>query len=383
MIFLHRNRKGLNTRVFSESDYVVLNYEQLLKVNGAGGGSGGGGGGSPSGPSGTSGNTTTIIGDYPSGYGACGGGRYVIDTPSEEKKTSKTSSDTTTTSSYSSCGGGTTTTATSSYSSCGGGSNSNSKYVENSNEGVANANVGDKIVRNDGTVVTLTQGDIDYAKSKINGENTQSSPETTTTTTNSDMTTSSTNVTTSSETSTDKTTSNSTSSISPNVTTTTEKTATDKIESAITKIGKKDYVKGGYMCDNYVEEVIKEAGYDPKDYYVDDPTGKEVNKHISELTTSEKKDYTTKASELSEGTYVVFMSDKEGEKESHASILVVDSNGNAYMQDNSSHNNATKWNTEGKAIAWDGGTEQTKGGDATYICSLYTGYENFYFQKLK
>ena len=38
------------------------------------------------------------------------------------------------------------------------------KRVENSNEAVANAQVGDTVERNDGKVVTITQGDIDWAK---------------------------------------------------------------------------------------------------------------------------------------------------------------------------------------------------------------------------
>jgi hypothetical protein len=46
-------QKRQNERSFTKSDYVVLSYEQLLQVNGAGGSSSGGGG--PSGPSGTSG----------------------------------------------------------------------------------------------------------------------------------------------------------------------------------------------------------------------------------------------------------------------------------------------------------------------------------------
>lgn len=37
-------------------------------------------------------------------------------------------------------------------------------YIENSNEAIANANVGDYLKRKDGTEVQLTQGDIDYAK---------------------------------------------------------------------------------------------------------------------------------------------------------------------------------------------------------------------------
>lgn len=40
-------------------------------------------------------------------------------------------------------------------------------YIENSNEAIANANVGDYIKRKDGTEVQLTQGDIDYAKAAI------------------------------------------------------------------------------------------------------------------------------------------------------------------------------------------------------------------------
>ena len=43
-------QKRQNERSFTKSDYVVLSYEQLLQVNGAGGSSSGGGG--PSGPSG-------------------------------------------------------------------------------------------------------------------------------------------------------------------------------------------------------------------------------------------------------------------------------------------------------------------------------------------
>jgi hypothetical protein len=41
------------------------------------------------------------------------------------------------------------------------------KYVENSNLGVANANVGDRIIRSDGSEVVLTQGDIDWAKAQL------------------------------------------------------------------------------------------------------------------------------------------------------------------------------------------------------------------------
>ena len=39
--------------------------------------------------------------------------------------------------------------------------------IENSNEAVANAQVGDSLTRKDGTVVEITQGDIDWAKKKV------------------------------------------------------------------------------------------------------------------------------------------------------------------------------------------------------------------------
>ena len=51
-------QKRQNERSFTKSDYVVLSYEQLLQVNGAGGSSSGGGG--PSGPSGTSGDMSNV-----------------------------------------------------------------------------------------------------------------------------------------------------------------------------------------------------------------------------------------------------------------------------------------------------------------------------------
>ena len=65
MKILHRNKNVVNIGLFSKADYSVLDYEQLLSVNGAGGSSGSGGGG-PSGPTGSSSTT--------SGYGSCGGG---------------------------------------------------------------------------------------------------------------------------------------------------------------------------------------------------------------------------------------------------------------------------------------------------------------------
>ena len=49
--------------------------------------------------------------------------------------------------------------------------------IENSNEAVANAQVGDVLERKDGTVVEITQGDIDWAKEYVgsNGGGTEGS----------------------------------------------------------------------------------------------------------------------------------------------------------------------------------------------------------------
>lgn len=60
MKFLHRNKDLLNTNKFSESDYYVLSYEELLKVNGRG--------------STPSGGTTGPTGPTGGGYGTCAGG---------------------------------------------------------------------------------------------------------------------------------------------------------------------------------------------------------------------------------------------------------------------------------------------------------------------
>ena len=48
---LHRNKKGVSAAGLTELDYSVLNYEELLAVNGAGGRGSTGGGGAPEGPS--------------------------------------------------------------------------------------------------------------------------------------------------------------------------------------------------------------------------------------------------------------------------------------------------------------------------------------------
>ena len=162
------------------------------------------------------------------------------------------------------------------------------------------------------------------------------------------------------------------------------KSPTEKIMAEVVKKGngvdsgnkRGCYIRGSYQCDEYVEEMVKGAGYNPKDYYVDNPHGKNIDTHISELKNSQKN-YETDSSKLTKGSYVVFMSDNDNKKNSHASLLFVKSDGSAYMYDNSSHNFKNKDGT------YSGGIEMTSGSSASAVCGQYTGYENFYFQKVK
>ena len=163
------------------------------------------------------------------------------------------------------------------------------------------------------------------------------------------------------------------------------KTSTEKIMDEVSKKGNDPnkspgekegcYKVGSYQCDEYVEEMIKSAGYNPKDYYVDNPHGKTVDKHISELKNSGKS-YETDATKLTAGSYVVFMSDNDNIKASHAGLLFVNSDGSAYMYDNSSHNFNNGNGT------YSGGIQRTNGYSPKEVCNQYSGYENFYFQKL-
>ena len=355
-------KQNKNTE-FCKADYYVLDYNQLLEVNGAKGESGGGG---PSGPSSSPSssspsNTSSSSSSSSSGSGKGGssGGQSAPSSSTTNDTSTNTPTDTTSSSPVV----------------------TNDGYIENSNYGVANAKPGDQLKRDDGTIVTITQGDINWAKEQLakesaNSNNTPSNP--------SSPTNNPSNSTPSLGNNTPVNSGNGQTTTNGNASNDSKMSATDKIENAIETIGKKDYTSD-YRCDEYVEDVIKKAGYDPKDYFVDDPSGKNINEHISELKAS-GNNYTTDVSKVTEGTYVVFMADKDGVKESHAAILVVDSNGNAYMQDNSSKNNATKWDEEtGKAIAWDGGTEKYGGNGYTTskVCEAYTEYDNWYFQKIK
>lgn len=136
--------------------------------------------------------------------------------------------------------------------------------------------------------------------------------------------------------------------------------------------------KIGYQCDEYVSEILSGAGFDVNEYNVDNPSGKNVNTHIEDLKKSSKK-YDTDASKLNHGAYVVFMSDEQSIIDSHAALLFINNDGSAFIYDNSSRNFQVGENI------YLGGIEKTgwNGSSALDVCNQYSSYEHFYFQKIK
>lgn len=113
--------------------------------------------------------------------------------------------------------------------------------------------------------------------------------------------------------------------------------AKDRINVSIRENFKKKYdIKNGYMCDNWVEEVINDAGYNSGDYLL---AGSASSNTVADHIEAIKKDsgYTTILPN-SDGAYVVLMSDGLPE---HAALLVVE-NGVYTLLDNSSTNGGKK-----------------------------------------
>ncbi|MBR5646472.1 MAG: hypothetical protein IKX23_07545 [Treponema sp.] len=239
--------------------------------------------------------------------------------------------------------------------------------VENSNEGVAGAQVGDTVTRDDGSTHTITQGDIDWAREQTGGNNTDKNNN------------SSQNPQGNPPVYQNKTADSNTKETSSNLT---DKgypdskigwklmNAINKLLNAIKIVGAKDYVEGEYQCDEYVNEVIRKAGLDPKDYYVDDPSGKTVDEHIADLKLS-GKDYSMVIPEKP-GYYCTFMDGEGslGKLDSHCGILEVKSDGSMIFYHNSSSNDNNG--------VFQQSTVSQKGG--TKLSGL--AYSNFYFQKI-
>ncbi len=326
--------------------------------------------------------------------------------------------------------------------------NGGSERRENSHEGVAGANVGDTIQRNDGTIVTLNQGDIDYARKQlgINGGGSGSSGGSSGSSgsgsgsgssggsSGSGSSGSSADTTPSvdlkkkaqadhkkntelmdgwygnsaishieksknqmltgnkieGETINGENAGNLTdrgypSSMDPNpgifVAKENEKDeiALSKIQESIKQNEDYKYNQNGnqFECDNWVEEVINDAGYDSTEYLLAGNSYKYACiKHIEEAKKADSG-FTTTVPSL-DGAYVVFMGDgtyHEGIKKGqhapeHCGLLIIN-DGKMTVWDNSSCNS-------------NGGVEPTSVYSLTETkLSAFTLYESFYFKRIQ
>ena len=136
-----------------------------------------------------------------------------------------------------------------------------------------------------------------------------------------------------------------------------------------------------YRCDNWVQEVLADAGFKFTDYMAGDAKEFCVQNHIDNLVKGANT-YTNKVP-TEKGAYVVFMNDgheytkqdgTRGPMPPHTGILIVGENGyGSYFYDNSSGNS-------------NGGVEKTVGrvgsNDSADIMSQF-GYDTFYYQKIE
>ena len=153
-------------------------------------------------------------------------------------------------------------------------------------------------------------------------------------------------------------------------------TSLEKIKKSVKQNENYKYNENGVRCDNWVEEVINDAGLDSTKYL---PAGnsyaKNCMQHIEEAK-KENSGFTTEVPFL-DGAYVVFMGDgtyhsgpKEGQHANeHAALLIIE-NGSMTVWDNSLGNS-------------------TGGVDSTDVYALsntrlseFTLYESFYFRKI-
>jgi hypothetical protein len=155
-------------------------------------------------------------------------------------------------------------------------------------------------------------------------------------------------------------------------------TVSTKIQSSITSNRNQGYTPT-YKCDNWVAEVLSDAGINYRNYLCGDPSEKNCEEHIANLKTKGSSAYTTKVPTQA-GVYVVLMNEgkqqtnAKGEKyipEAHCALLVVNSNGTAVMWDDSSGNN-------NKA----GGVASTPGKTGKEVVDHYV-YNTFYYQKVQ
>ncbi len=153
-------------------------------------------------------------------------------------------------------------------------------------------------------------------------------------------------------------------------------TSLEKMKKSVKQNENYKYNENGVRCDNWVEEVINDAGLDSTKYL---PAGnsyaKNCMQHIEEAK-KENSGFTTEVPSL-DGAYVVFMGDgtyhsgpKKGQHANeHAALLIIEN---------------------GAMTVWDNSLGNSTGGvDSTSVYALtdtrlseFTLYESFYFRKI-
>jgi len=158
-----------------------------------------------------------------------------------------------------------------------------------------------------------------------------------------------------------------------NVYTIEEKSIQERIKFALAKIGIKFYnaSSGGdqYACDQYVADVLEQAGFNVEEYCVDDPHGKSVNQHVEDMK-NKKISFETNINNLDYGgTYVVFMTEHKDGKNSHTGIFTNGGDLGYSFTDNSRGNS----NTGVKTFSYS---------NSKQMSTQYSDYKQMYFIKL-
>ena len=150
--------------------------------------------------------------------------------------------------------------------------------------------------------------------------------------------------------------------------------AINKINNSINENSDKKYNENGngYRCDNWVEEVLTDAGYDSGRYLTAGKASeKTVQDHINALESSGNK--YSKTIPTKEGVYVVFMNGTGslGTLDPHCGILNVSASGAMTFTHNSSAN-ANKGIESLSVVSQNNGTKLSQ-----------LAYSSFYFQEIK
>ena len=163
----------------------------------------------------------------------------------------------------------------------------------------------------------------------------------------------------------------------------TKNDATSKMLKSISENKDKKYITTensatDYRCDDWVQEVLTDAGYNYNDYYAGAANTTNCETHISKL--KEKGGYTTSVPTKA-GVYVVLMNDgksytksngETGYYEAHTGLLVVQESGSYFIDNSSGNKNKGVEETYSK----DGS------GSASSVMNRFL-YDSFYYQEIK